>query len=196
VIREADRLDRMMADPALLAPPSRARLRMEGINALLQEALQQHAEDLVRRRIRLPKKLAPDLPPLLLDPARMRRVVDNVLAHTLEAVAPGGRVRVESRRVQHHVVVEIANDGHHAGGELMDQLFVPFALGGSGADHVGLAAAQQLVRQHGGEVRVRSDGEWSAIFTILLPVRENGDRRRSVQERRKRAERRAPRTVR
>jgi len=33
-------------------------------------------------------------------------------------------------------------------------------------------------------VRVRSEGEWSTIFSLTLPIRDNEDRRRPVSDRR------------
>jgi hypothetical protein len=50
------------------------------------------------------------------------------------------------------------------------------------------------VREHGGEIRVRSDGEWSTVFSLSLPVHDNQDRRRGGADRRcRRGDRRASR---
>ena len=184
VIRETDRLERNFAEPSEGASLDGPRLKVESVNGLLQESLQQVGEQLVRRRVRLLKKLSPDLPPLLLDAQRMGRVLHNVLANALERVHPGGRIRVESRRVQQFVVVEIASDGSAQPGEMLSELFVPFTARGGAGSEVGLAMARQVVWQHGGEVRVRSEAEWSLIFTLTLPVRANEDRRRPGAERR------------
>ena len=148
---------------------------------------------LVRRRIRLLKRLAPEMPPLLLDRTRIQRVLDNVMERALDSTPVGGRIRVESRRVQQYAVVEISHGGTREPGEALDQLFVPFASARSGGPAVGLAVAQQVVREHGGEIRVRGDGDWSVIVTLTLPIRENQDRRRTGPERRRpQPDRRAP----
>jgi signal transduction histidine kinase len=192
VIREADRLEQMLGaqlEVAAAEPPS---LRLGSLNAMLQEALQQSGETLVRRRVRLLKKLAPDLPALLLDAERMQRVFHNLLGHALDAVSMGGRIRVESRRVGQHVVVDVAHDGPRRPGELLEELFVPFAAGRAGTEGVGLGMAQQLVREHGGEIRLRGETEWGTVFSITLPIRGNEDRRRVGLDRRERhADRRA-----
>jgi nitrogen-specific signal transduction histidine kinase len=184
VIREADRLERTLAQPSEAPTAEGPRLKVESLNNLLQSALQEVGEQLVRRRVRLLKKLSPDLPPLLLDAERLGRVVRNVLGHALERVGPGGRIRVESRRVQQFVVVEVANDGLAHPGEVMSELFVPFVLRGDEGADLGLAMARQVVWQHGGEVRVRSEGEWSTVFTLTLPIRSNEDRRKPGNDRR------------
>ena len=184
VIREAERLERMVGEQLQYATIQKPRLSLESVNSIVHEALQAAGERLVRRRVRLLKKLTPDLPPLLLDSERIRRVVANILDNALESVSPGGRVRVESRRSGSYVVVEVASDGQRRPGDLMEQLFVPFALSRQGGPGVGLAVAQQVLKQHGGEMRLRSEGEWSAIFSFTLPIPENQDRRLHEHDRR------------
>jgi signal transduction histidine kinase len=194
VIREAERLERMVGEQLQYATLERPRFKLESVNGVVQEALQAAGERLVRRRVRLLKRLSPDLPPLLLDSERIGRVVGNILDHALDAVAPGGRIRIESRRAGAFAVVEIAHDGQRHPGELLEQLFVPFAVSRQGGGGVGLAVAQQVLKQHGGEIRVRGEGEWSSVFSFTLPIPENEDRRRPGRERRaSRADRRTPR---
>jgi signal transduction histidine kinase len=192
IVREAERLERLLAEQSEYLVPETPALRIESLNQVVQTALQQSAETLVRRRIRLLKRLAPDLPSLLLDPARIRRVIENLLEHALDGTHAGGRIRIESRRAGAHVVVEIAHDGPRVAGEALEQLFVPFASGHPGGPTVGLGVAQQVVRDHGGEIRVRSEGEWSSVVTLALPIRDNQDRRRATPDRRRQhADRRA-----
>ena len=192
VLRETERLERLLAEQLGYAPSSEGALRIESLNEVVQEALSAAADALARRRVRLVKKLAPDLPALLLDRERIQRVVANMLDSTLEGVSVGGRIRVESRRMGASVVLELAHDGPQGPGELLEQLFVPFASQRPGGPGVGLGVAQQIVREHGGEIRVRSDGEWGCVFSLNLPVLENQDRRRAGPGRRRiRAERRS-----
>jgi signal transduction histidine kinase len=184
VIREAERLERMVGEQLQYATLERPRLKLESVNAVVQQSLQAAGERLVRRRVRLLKRLSPDLPPLLLDAERIGRVVGNIIDHALESVAAGGRLRIESRRSGAFAVVEIAHDGLRQPGELLEQLFVPFAVSRQGGPGVGLAVAQQVLKQHGGEIRVRGEGEWSSIFSLTLPIPENEDRRRTPRDRR------------
>ena len=190
VVREAERLEAMLLEQSAYAQLEKPRLRMENLNAAVQLALQRASETLVRRRVRLLKKLAPDLPQLLLDSPRIQRVVENVVAFALESVPVGGRIRVETRRAQAFAMIEIAHDGARQGGDLLEHLFVPFAQGQPAGAAVGLGVAQQIVREHGGEVRVRSEGEWGTVFSFTLPVMENQDRRHASERRGSRLDRR------
>jgi len=192
VLRETERLERLLAEQLSYAPSSEGALRLENLNEVVQEVFSAASDALVRRRVRLVKKLAADLPALLLDRERIQRVVANMLESALEGVGVGGRIRIESRRLGASVVLELAHDGSRAPGELLEQVFVPFASQRPGGPGVGLGVAQQIVREHGGEIRVRSDGEWGCIFSLSLPVFENQDRRSAGAGRRRvRADRRS-----
>ena len=185
IVREAERLERLLGEQADYLAPEPAGLRVESLNQVLQEGLQHAAEKLVRRRIRLLKRLAPDMPALLMDRTRVQRVIANVLENALDGTPVGGRIRVETRRVEHHAVLEVAHDGARVAGDILEQLFVPFASARPGGPAVGLGVAQQIVREHGGEIRVRCDSEWSTILSFTLPIRDNEDRRQAAPDRRR-----------
>ncbi|HYJ34355.1 MAG TPA: ATP-binding protein [Candidatus Binatia bacterium] len=190
ILREADRLERVLAEQIALAQLTRPRLKLQSLNTVVQEALELSSEDLVRRRVRLLKRLGPDLPSLLIDPDKIRQVLSNVLRYALQSVPSGGRVRVETRTGVGVVQAEVAHDGPKVAGESLDRLFVPFSTSRRYGAGVGLAVAYQMVREHGGEIRARSEGDWSSIVTIYLPVRENQDRRARPDRRAGRNDRR------
>ncbi|TFG88770.1 MAG: GAF domain-containing protein, partial [Gemmatimonadales bacterium] len=126
VLRETERLERLLAEQLSYAPSSEGALRLENLNGVVQEVFSGAADTLVRRRVRLVKKLAADLPTLLLDRERIQRVVANMLESALESMGVGGRLRIESRRLGASVVLELAHDGPRVPGDLLEQVFVPF----------------------------------------------------------------------
>ena len=190
ILRETDRLERILVEQVSLAQMTRPRLKLQSLNALVQEVLELQSEELVRRRVRLLKRLSPEVPSLLLDGEKMRHVLLHILQYALQQVPSGGRVRVETRTGTGHVQAEIAHDGPKSPGESLDRLFVPFSMSRRYGAGVGLAVAYQIVREHGGEIRARSEGDWSSILTIYLPVRENQDRRGKPDRRAGRNDRR------
>jgi signal transduction histidine kinase len=190
ILRETERLERILVEQVSLSQLTRPRLKLSSLNALVQEVLELQSEELVRRRVRLLKRLSPEVPSLLLDNDKMRQVLINVLQYALRQVPSGGRVRVETRSGAGHVQAEVAHDGPKTPGESLERLFVPFSASRRYGAGVGLAVAYQIVREHGGEIRARSEGDWSSILTIYLPVRENQDRRGKPDRRAGRNDRR------
>ncbi len=188
IVRETERLERILDEQLQFAQLSRPRLLMEDINSVVQQSLQLVSEEARKKKAKLLKRLSPNLPKLLLDSDKMKQVLINILQNALKFLPVGGRIKIESKRVGDGVHVVIANEGQQIPGELMDRLFVPFFTSGKDGTGIGLAVAYQIVREHGGEIKVKSDREWGTIFCVCLPVSDNQDRRRSMKDRRVRRE--------
>jgi len=114
----------------------------------------------------------------------------------MDAITVGGRIRVETRRLPHHVLFELAHDGVHRTGESLEHLFLPFASNGPGAPRPagggGIGIAPRIIQDHGGELRIRAEGEWTTIIGFSLPIVGNQDRRRNPRDRRLHDRRRGP----
>jgi signal transduction histidine kinase len=183
VAREGERLERLVNEHLQLAALNRTRLGMKSVNHLLQTILGKLNPDIERRKIRLLKKLPRDLPTLLLDEDKVSQAFENILRSAIEGVATGGRLLVQTRLSKEHVVVEVCHDGPPIRGDVLEHLFVPFGTGGRAGVGLGLALAQRVVQDHGGEIAVQARGDWGHIVGLSLPIQDNADRRRRIDRR-------------
>ena len=122
--------------------------------------------------------LADDLPPVLADRRRIVQVLNNLLANAARHTAPSSVIRVAAVRDGQEVAVSVADDGAGVAPELLPQLFLKHAGGGSGtAGHgLGLAICKGLVEAHGGRIRAASDGPGAGTtVTFTLPAAEPGE---------------------
>jgi signal transduction histidine kinase len=157
---------------------------------VVRETLLLVREDADRKGVEILEAYTPDLPPVLLDRDKVKQVVLNILQNALAAVSRGNRIQIRTGRQDEDLRLEIANDGEPLPGEILESLFVPFATARSGGSGLGLAVAHQIVKEHGGEIQVRTGEPWSVIFTVSFPVRENQDRRTTIGDRRRGRDRR------
>jgi signal transduction histidine kinase len=183
VAREGERLERLVNEHLQLAALNRTRLGMKSVNHLLQTILGKLSPEIERRRIRLLKKLPRDVPALLLDEDKISQAFENILRSAIEGVATGGRLLVQTRLSKDHVVVEVCHDGPPIRGDVLEHLFVPFGTGGRAGVGLGLALAQRVVQDHGGEIAVQARGDWGHIVALSLPIQDNADRRRRIDRR-------------
>ena len=190
ITRETQRLEAILTehlDFARIQPP---RLEIVDLNATVRETIELVRPECEVGGVRLLEAYESRIPGMLLDSARVKQVLLNILKNARQSTHQGQRIRVRTRAADGWAQIEIANDGEKLPGEILEQLFVPFATSKSSGCGLGLAVADQIVKEHGGEIRVRSDSEWSVIFTVSFPIRTNQDRRRTT-ERRTRDRRRA-----
>ncbi len=177
VVREGERLERLVEEHLAFASLARSQFAIVNLNRVLQEVLERVAGDVERRQVRLLKRLSPELPHLLLDSEKIESAVENIIRGSLESVPAGGRLLIQTRVSSDQVLLEVCHDGPPLGGA-MDELFAPFATGGRPGAGLGLALAQRVLRDHGGEIGVHSRGDWGHVVTLALPVVDNADRRR------------------
>jgi signal transduction histidine kinase len=112
------------------------------------------------------------------DPDQMFRVLVNVARNAVQALesraaADPGRdqVRITGRREGAVVLIEVSDTGPGLSPQARAHLFEAFQSSNrSGGAGLGLAIAAELVRAHGGEIRL-VDGTIGATFRVTIPDR-------------------------
>jgi signal transduction histidine kinase len=96
----------------------------------------------------------------------------NLLLNASPAISSGGRIRLSTRVESSRAVVTVSDDGPGIAPEIIDRIFDPFFTTkpvGEGTG-LGLGIAYQIVRSHGGAIRVESTPGHGASFRVELPV--------------------------
>jgi signal transduction histidine kinase len=111
------------------------------------------------------------------DPAKLERVVLNLLSNAFKFTPAGGRVRCTLSSDATHVVMEVADSGPGVRPEHREMIFERFrqAEGGSARRHggtgLGLAISRDFVTLHGGTIDVGVAPEGGALFRVVMPLR-------------------------
>jgi signal transduction histidine kinase len=112
------------------------------------------------------------------DPDQLFRVLLNLARNALQAldgqgakVTGNAQIRVTGRREGAVVVIEVSDTGPGLPAKAREHLFEAFqGSARSGSTGLGLAIAAELVRAHGGDIRL-VDGTIGATFRIAIPDR-------------------------
>jgi nitrogen fixation/metabolism regulation signal transduction histidine kinase len=160
----ADSLHRFVQSYRLLAQLPPPKLRPVPIGPLLE------------RVVLLEQRLAVHLDPgpaaiLSADPDQLEQMFINLLANAVDASLANGAKQVRASWSRGESSLTVAIEDHGLGIANADNLFVPFYTTKPAGSGVGLALAQQIARQHGGEVQlVNREDEQGARATVTLPL--------------------------
>ena len=110
------------------------------------------------------------------DPARLRQVIDNLLANVRSHTPPGTTTTVTVSTDEDAALVEVADTGPGLTREQADKVFERFyrtdrsrsrAHGGAG---LGLSIAASIVAAHGGTISAAPGPDSGAVFTVRIPL--------------------------
>lgn len=170
VLRESDRLNRIVSDFLTYArPPKIERTEIE-LAGLLSEtiALLRNSPEL-----RPDHLIAEEYPDERVqyqgDPNQMRQIFWNLARNAIQAMPDGGELRVSlDARPNRDVTIAFRDSGMGMSREQKERLFEPFNSS-SGGTGLGMAIIYQLVRDHNGNVIVESAPGRGTRIAIKLP---------------------------
>jgi two-component system, NtrC family, sensor histidine kinase PilS len=171
ILRESDRLNKIVADYLNYARPRPAELTNVDISALVADTFK-----LLRNSAELNDRhdLKEDLPnrPAIVsgDPEQLKQVCWNIARNAMKSMPDGGTLRVSLAEVDgNRLRLSFTDTGCGMAPEQVERLFEPFTstTGGTG---LGLSIVYQIIRDHSGTINVRSRLGEGTTITIELPV--------------------------
>lgn len=121
--------------------------------------------------VKLAEDVAGDVPPVAIDPARIRGVLGNLLSNAIRHTPQGGSVTVRGRASGDEVTVTVEDTGEGIPDQLLPRVFDRFVKGpGSGGTGLGLAIARDVVVAHGGSIEAQSGTAAGTTVRFTLPA--------------------------
>ncbi len=135
------------------------------------------------RGLKLELKTDKDLPTVIGDDLKLKRILTNLVGNASKFTSKGGLITVQLSLDGPNIRVEVVDNGLGLAREYKEKIFEKFfqvdssytrAAGGIG---MGLAIARELVELHGGKIWAESDGLGrGAKFIFTLPIEKKGDK--------------------
>jgi len=147
-------------------------------------------------------QLDKDLPQIQADQDRLRQVLHNLIANSLEAmeaVTPGnlqGRIQITTALLQRSndpwVELCVGDTGPGFTPDMLGRIFEPYITTKPKGSGLGLAIVKKIIEEHGGKIEAENRSEGGAMVRIQLPLtlpermapsqewRRENDRRKSA----------------
>ena len=169
--REVDRLTAITEEYLAFARLPKPKLAPEAINPMVGALAAFVREDLAAKQITLTTNLAGSDLIAHVDSNQLRQCLINLVRNAADAVVAkgSGTITLRTRAHQNRVEIEVEDDGVGIPPELQTKVFDGFYSTKDGGSGLGLALTQQIVRDHGGELRVTSAVGRGTTFTVSVP---------------------------
>ncbi len=130
--------------------------------------------------------LSPEIEPVMADPGQIEQILMNVAVNAADAMPGGGTMTIETALCLlgeasggmylevspgQYAMLAISDTGCGMDNETQARIFEPFfTTKGKSGTGLGLAMVFGIVKQHGGNIRIRSEPGRGTNFQIFLPV--------------------------
>jgi PAS domain S-box-containing protein len=159
------------------ARPTPPQFTKININLLVEDTLSFLGHQPIFRNVRIEKILPTGLPQVTADLNQIRQVLTNIFINAAQSMPEGGELKVETSKVkfQDRIQIQSSDTGIGIPQENLKKIFDPFfTTKKSQGTGLGLSISLSYIKNHEGDISVRSEAGKGTTFSILLPVRQKG----------------------
>jgi two-component system, OmpR family, phosphate regulon sensor histidine kinase PhoR len=179
VVRNVDRLDRLVADLLQTAQVERGLVHLErertDIAAIVRQSVEAIRPSVSAHGLTLATRV-PERLVVMVDPQRFAQVVDNLLSNAVKYTPAGGRVEVDLSVTHERVELLVVDTGIGIGSRDRNHVFSRFFRTRTAAQQsiqgigLGLSITKAIVDSHGGRIEVESEEGRGSTFRVRLPL--------------------------
>lgn len=134
-----------------------------------------------KKNITVKTNFAAKIPQVKAVSDQIKQVLLNLINNAVYACKEGGTITIGTGVVDKNVFIEIQDTGHGIHPKNIGHIFEPFfttrsEVKGTG---LGLSISYGIIKSHGGDIRVNSEPDKGATFTITLPLQGGEDARQN-----------------
>jgi signal transduction histidine kinase len=169
VLDQVGRLDALLRDLLTMTQRSQPRVAEVDLQALIDHAIEAHAELASSKGIKLEIAMNNRLPTSVrLDAHQIHRSLDNLILNAIQNTPNGGSITLSAVRENQWLHLRVSDTGPGVPDSITERLFEPFVTGRADGTGLGLAIVREIARAHGGDARLIPSPQ-GAVFEIELP---------------------------
>lgn len=149
-----------------LPEPEKSQVR---VKELLEKTIMLCQSDLSDKKIKVSFFIEDEDMEIKIDEKQISQVLINLLRNSIEALEnkPEAEIRLNCRKKENsQAEVSVSDNGPGIPPELIDDIFIPFFTTRETGSGIGLSISRQIMRQHGGSLKVRSIPGRETVFTM------------------------------
>ncbi len=173
VIREIDRLSRLVKRLLVFSKPVTTRMQKQDINSLIAQTLTFIQTGIHEKNVSVTTSFDHSLPVLLIDPQGIEQVLLNVLMNSIDAISDGDSISVSTSYIKEQQAAEIIirDTGEGIPSEVLNRVFDPFFTTKQQGVGLGLSISYEIIKAHGGIIEFLSPRGRGTICKITLPCK-------------------------
>jgi PAS domain S-box-containing protein len=171
IVDEATRITRSIRHLLNFSRPIKIIKQENDINEMISGIIRNCKYLTDGKSITFKKNLQKTQPKARFDTAQVEEVISNIVTNAIQSIPDSGEVKIKTAEDDSNVFIEIADTGTGIPKENLDKIFLPFYSSkeyGKGTG-LGLSIARKVIKEHEGDISVKSYIGKGTTFMIRLP---------------------------
>jgi signal transduction histidine kinase len=170
LVDETARLNTIVTEFLDFARPQQPKLKERDLQQILDQAINFTRSMAAKQGVEIKTSYAAEEIVREFDEDMLYRAFLNIILNAIQAMESGGSLLVStSIGEEGQITVSFSDDGPGMNEEKAAQVFEPFFTDKSKGTGLGLAITKNIVKEHGGEIRVESRVQEGTQFVITFP---------------------------
>ena len=174
LVGESERAQKIVRNLLDFARESGSEAEAVDVAEIVDDTLQLSSNQFKLANVKVQVDSRPDLPSVYGDAQQLEQVFLNIVLNAIDAMPDGGRLDISINLTgdREYLEVEFEDIGTGIPPHKLTDIFDPFFTSkkrGKGTG-LGLALSLDILKRHGGDIRVRSEVGRGTKFTVVLPV--------------------------
>lgn len=172
ILEKVDKLNIVATDLIHFARPHKPIFGKSDIHSMFDRVISLVKFRCIVQKIEVIKKLAKNMPLILIDRRLMEQVLSNLIDNSLWAMPKGGKLNIATH-VPHEnnfIEIKICDSGYGISNKDISRIFDPFFSRRENGTGLGLSIVHRIIEEHRGSIDVKSELGKGTAFSIRLPV--------------------------
>lgn len=170
VDEEIERLNHIVVDFLFAVRPMDIQPLLGDPGSVLREVAELVRYEAEKSGIELNLSIPDSVPLIRFDSRYLKQALINLVSNAMAAMPAGGRLDLEITGRDSEVIISVSDTGHGIPEENLSKIFEPYFSTKENGTGLGLTITFKIIKEHGGEIAVRSRTGQGTSFTITLPV--------------------------
>jgi len=172
MLGEVDRIYDLVREFLTMAKPGGGNYRHIHLKPILEELFVLVGQQAMAQRTQLLLDCPPDIPKIYLDPNQIKQVFLNIIQNGIQAAKDRGTlsVKVSHQPANKTVSIFFTDNGPGIPDNHLARIFHPFFTTKEDGTGLGLAISYRIIKNHGGDIDVKSQPGRGTTFMVTLSV--------------------------
>jgi two-component system, sporulation sensor kinase E len=166
---EVSRLDGIITHFLEAVRPQKPELNELNLILMAEQVLQVQEAELKNRQLDVDLAVDGELPKVLGDRGQIKQVFFNLIKNAMEAMQPGGQLRILTRSDDEFVYMQFVDTGSGISEADISRVFQAYYTTKKEGHGLGMMIVQRIMREHGGRISIESRQATGTVITLQFP---------------------------